>query len=248
MEIIKLQGLIPIKELATILHVSEMTIRRDLKYLEDSSNLEYLDLAMSLPLPNTVTNFNIEYNLLHAEDKQNSQKIAIGKFAASLIDNNDVIILDTGTTTEQLAPYLPTDKNITVLCYNLNILMHIHTNPGINIMFAGGYYHPNTQLFECSESIDFIHNVRAHKVFISAAGIHQDLGITCIESYEVPTKRAIITSALEKILLVDSSKFNLIRPSYFCNLNEITSVVTDTGISEDWIQILKESDIKLYIV
>lgn len=102
------------------------------------------------------------------------EKLKIGQFAASLIEPNDTIIIDTGTTTEQIAHYLPTDIPITVLCYNMNTLLAISNKPNINIILAGGYYYKNTQLFQSPEGVRMIRRIRANKAFLSASGVNQN--------------------------------------------------------------------------
>lgn len=247
-DVIKSKNIISIKELTNLFSVSEMTIRRDLKVIEQNKIAYNKDGLLIYNPAHAVNKINGEYNLSTALEKNDFEKMAIGKFAASLINENDIIIIDTGTTTEHIAQNLPENKNLTVLCYNINILMELRRKVGVQILFAGGYYHPNTQLFESFQGIQFIKSIRAHKVFISAAGVHKDLGLTCVESYEVPTKQAILKSALQKILVVDSSKFGIINSSYFCDLNDIDVIITDNKISEEWKSTIAQLGIKLYTV
>ena len=72
--------------------------------------------------------------------------------------------------------------------------------------------------------------------------------MTCSYSFEVLTKRASIESSATKILLADSSKFGIITTSYFAKLNECDILITDTNISKDWIKIIEDMGIQLYIV
>ncbi|WP_312642212.1 DeoR/GlpR family DNA-binding transcription regulator [Hydrogenoanaerobacterium sp.] len=246
-EILKVRSFVSIKELALMLGVSEMTIRRDLKILEQNRIAENVYGTSVYNPAHTVSKNDNEYNLFSEVEKQNIQKDSIGRFAASLVEQGDIIIVDTGTTTERIVPYLPTNSDITVLCYNINILMELRRNPGVKMMFAGGHYHSNTQMFECAEGIDFIRGLRAQKVFVSAAGVHAGLGVTCIENYEVPTKRAILKSSLERILVADSSKFDVVRPAYFCDLSEINTIITDSGLSEEWKQRITDMGIVLHL-
>lgn len=238
-DIIKKQGRLPIKTLSSMLDVSEMTIRRDLESLTD--------LTVQADLTGDEAG-NAEYSLIQALEKANAQKDRIGKFAASLIQPDDVIIIDTGSTTARILPHIPTNDNLTVLCYNTNVLLELRNKPGIRILFAGGVYHHNTEMFESPEGIQFIKRTRANKVFLSAAGVHRELGITCANSHEVPTKNAIIRSSSEKILVVDSSKFGQLRSAYFCELSDISMVVTDAGITADWQEYLTAKGIVLHIV
>lgn len=247
-EVLETKGFASIKDLAKLLNVSEMTIRRDLDVIESNNIAKNVDGLLVYNSDHGVIKVDNEYNLETAVGKYEKEKSRIGKYAASLVKENEKIIIDTGTTTVHIAKNLPNNKNITVLCYNINILTEIRRILDIQILFAGGYYHSNTQLFESPQGIDYIRSIRAHKVFISAAGIHKDLGITCVENYEVATKQAIIKSSLEKILVADSSKFGDINISYFCDLSDIDLIITDNNLSIEWQNYINDCDIKLHLV
>lgn len=102
-------------------------------------------------------------------------------------------------------------------------------------------------MFESPEGISLIKKTRATKVFVSAAGVHENLGVTCSNNYEVLTKQAIINSSLEKILLVDSSKFGVVKSAYFADLDDFDTIITDDGISNEWKEIIHTKGIKLII-
>lgn len=238
---------ISIKDAAEQLNVSEMTIRRDVRDLGGQAAVYNfkgeLISANSLPNPNEpVYQINDELRV------RESLKQRIGLKAASLIENDDVIIIDTGTTTDRIIPALPDNIHAAVLCYNLNILYQVSRNSNLTILFAGGNFHPNSQMFECPEGIEYIRTVRANKAFISAAGVHDKLGLTCRNVYEVPTKNAILESAAEHILVADSSKFGAVRSSYFTDLSNIQTIVTDQGLSDEWTDIITQMNITLYKV
>lgn len=237
-----------VKELAEIFQVSEMTIRRDLNTLK-SNNIVHNVYGATIYNPNQSTNeLNNIYNLSSAQTTYDVEKSRIGAYAASLVKEDDIIIIDTGSTTEKLAQNLPNDLKATVLCYNLNILNSLSHHSAINLIFAGGYFHPNTLMFESPQGLSLIRNTRATKVFVSAAGIHQSLGVTCANNYESPTKIAIMASAAEHILLVDSSKFDIVKSSYFSNITDFHKIITDTNLSEEWIDYIHSLNIELVMV
>lgn len=246
MEILKVRGYVSVHELSTLLHVSEMTIRRDIQILKKNNMAENVAGTTVYNPAHLGMKVDRNYTLTQEQQHKNTQKEAIGQFAASLVQENDIIIIDTGSTTEKIVSYLPTNQNISVLCYNINILMELRRNPGVNMLFAGGRYHPNTQMFESPEGIDFIRGLRANKVFISAAGIHDSLGVTCVHNYEVPTKHAILKSSIEKILVADSSKFGVVRSSFFCDLSEIDTVITDNELSSTWQNYFHAKGVRLH--
>lgn len=248
MNVLKSRKFLSVNEMAQTLGVSNMTVRRDIDILQQRNLIMMKNGILMLKNEQDIHPIKKVYELKKESQVQNPAKTAIGRFAASLIRPKDCVIIDTGSTTENIVPYISPELHISMLCYNLNILVQAQQNPNINISFAGGHYHPNAQMFESPEGIQFIHTIRANKVFLSAAGIHENLGVTCINSYEVPTKQAILKSAAEHILVADSSKFGKIHASYYCELSQIDEIVTDSGISEEWIDILEKHQIKLHIV
>ena len=152
-----------------------------------------------------------------------------------------------GSTTEYLAKYLPETITYTVLCFSLNVVSETVRRRNCKTMFAGGVYHENTLMFESPESLEMIRNFRATKAFVSASGANHQFGVTCMNSYERETKKAIIQSSMTKILLVDSSKFGVIRSDYFAELSDFDEIVTDAGISTEYAEIIRNLGIVLHI-
>lgn len=233
-EILKEKNGATVKELALTLKVSEMTIRRDLELLKSNNIINNVYGAAIYNPSNNIEKLESFYNIESELIKHEKEKIEIGKAAANIIKEDDIIIIDTGTTTEKLAEYIDSNLNISALIYNTNILMALHKKKNINLIFSGGYFHPNTMMFESLEGISLIEKTRATKVFVSASGVHENLGITCSNSYEVLTKQAIIRSSVEKILLVDSKKFGIVKSSYFADLSDFDTIITDSAISNEW--------------
>lgn len=244
--LLKKNRTLSVKSLSNLLQVSEMTIRRDLNMLEADDMI--IRSHGKASFKNDSDSNSDDYQLRSEKVKMNAEKDRIGKYAATLVEPGDVIIIDNGSTTDKLTKYIPNDINITVLCYNFNVLEQLVKKQYINIILAGGYYHRNDQMFESPHGINLIENIRATKLFISAHGIHKKLGMTCGNSYEVSTKRAILQSAETKILLADSSKFGRVRTAYFAQLNEIDAIVTDSGITQEWREFIEDIGITLYIV
>lgn len=238
-------GYTSIKEAAKLLNVSEMTVRRDLAVVEKSGLVKNVNGVL---VQNAGQPTNKVYDLESETQVQNEAKALIGHFAAGLIAPGDCIIFDCGTTTEQIARCLSPTLEFEALCFTRNILEHLYPLPKAAIAMAGGYYHPGAQMFTSDEGVAFIQNVRANKVFVSAAGVHESLGISCANSYEVPTKKAILRSAKQHILVADSSKFGVVRSAYFCDLSDIDTVVTDSGLAPEWVTLLESRGITLYRV
>lgn len=225
---------------------------KDISYQKDSAFHKDISQPKDSTYRKNDTYKNIEnnplYELNHAKNTQDTEKKSIGAFAASYINNGDIIVIDTGSTTEMLAENIPDDLEATILCYNANILNSLRLKEKLTLIFSGGKYHPTTQMVESPQGVELIKSMRFTKAFISAAGIHAGLGVTCVFDYEVATKKAIMDSSVEKILLFDSSKFNQVKPAYFGDLTDFDVIITDNDISDEWRELINSYHIKLYTV
>lgn len=246
-EIIRAKNGASIKELASLLNVSEMTIRRDLAVLEENNIVNNV-YGAAIYNPDKKSDSNDSYELSAAQVKQDSEKNKIGAFAASLIEPKDIIVIDTGSTTEMLAKHIDDDLEATILCYNANILNYLRTKENLTLFISGGRFHPKTQMVESQEGISLINSMRFTKAFVSAAGVHQNLGVTCAYAYEVATKKAILRSSVEKYLLLDSSKFNTVKTAYFADLSDFDAIITDDSLPPEWQKEIENLNIRLYMV
>ena len=133
------------------------------------------------------------------------------------------------------------------MCNNLNNLLQLKNRTNVELMVAGGLYKANTQLFTSDNGVSYIREFRFNKAFISAAGIDMKYGITCMEQYEVPMKKAMIESSIEHILVLDNSKFGKIENAFFADFNVIDSVVTNSDVPEEWKDFFTAKGIRLYL-
>jgi DeoR family deoxyribose operon repressor len=245
---LSVNGFVSIKELSKRLEVSEMTVRRDLRELSKENIVTLIPGGAVLKRNSPIDTDEDKYLIQAAESLMLEEKIKISRKAASLIEPNDVIVIDTGSTTENIPKFIPENMPLTVICYALNILFNVYENKNWKLIFPGGYFHGDTLMLESPEGIEMIKRIRANKSFISAAGVSEKLGVTCATAYEKETKRAVIESSDKKILLVDSTKFGKIKISHFADLTDFDIIITDSGISKEFVNIIKNIGIKLYIV
>jgi DeoR family deoxyribose operon repressor len=247
--ILRKNGGARISELAEILDCSHMTVRRDLKILERQSivhvfhgSVVFNEISAS---PNSESGGEYLTNI--AETENLSEKREIGRKAAELIDPHDVIIIDSGTTAEQVARAIPEEMPLTLICYSLNVLQAVTRRPNINIIFTGGHFHNDTLMFESPEGIALLQRNRAIKAFISAAGVNLTLGVTCLHDYERNIKTAALKNALKKIIIVDSSKMSKVFPSFFADIKDFDIMITDSWIKEEDVNTIRELGIDVII-
>ncbi|GHV13333.1 DeoR family transcriptional regulator [Spirochaetia bacterium] len=236
-----------IEKLSGELAVSKMTVRRDLEYLQ-SANIVSLVNGVAIYRGRGQPDSQEDYQLILEKRVSNSEKERIGRAAAELVKPGDTIIIDIGTTMEYLARNIPLNSPITALCLTINVLFEMYRKNVENLIMTGGYYHPNTQLFESAEAVNLIRQTRATKFFMSAAGVSRELGLTCANRYEMGIRQACIDSSLQKILLVDSKKFGQVHPVYFSPLEKIDMIITDSGISVEWLAVMENMGIKVQVV
>ncbi len=251
-EIIKLLQIyhaVSVNELAEKLGVSHMTVRRDLQELEQQNYIQLLHGGAVLNPRNDLSQTgDISYTLSSEESKRAKEKIAIGKYAASMIEPNDVVIIDAGSTTELIAQAIPADTPITVICYTFNVLVELQQKKNCRLIVAGGYLHENSMMFESPEGVSLIRRSRATKAFVSASGISAELGVTCSNQYELETKKAIIDSSIASILVADSSKLGKVGPTYFADLVDFDTFITDGGVPKEYEELMRSLGIALYTV
>ncbi len=247
MQTLQISKAASVQELSEQLKVSHMTVRRDLASLAKSEKVRMLHGSVILHPKSDIRETESYYSLIAAGAEHPELKRRIGQLAASLIEPEDTLIIDVGSTTEYLARYLPENVEYTVLCFSLNVVSETVRRKNCKTLFAGGLYHENTMMFESPEALSMIGAFRATKAFISASGANSQFGVTCMNSYERETKKAIIQSSMKKILLVDSSKFGVIRSDYFAELHDFDEIVTDSGISTEYAEIIRKMGIDLRI-
>lgn len=235
-----------IQELSRRLSVSEMTIRRDLRLLAEENKVRFVRpgaVMRSGPLEAPRSAYSLASpDVSHAEEKKR-----IGAKAASLVEAGDVVIIDSGSTTEWMARSLSRDMSMTVICYALNILLEVGSRQTCTVVFAGGTLHGDTLVCESAEGVELVRRYRATKAFLSAGGVSDSLGVTCTDPREAELKKVAMQSAQSRILLVDSSKLGRVTPSWFAALKEFDAIVTDSGISLEYVEIARGLGITLHV-
>ena len=246
--ILQERSLVRIKELAEILDVSEMTVRRDVQQLENDGYVKNLNGMLISSSDSSFNTLSKKYDLHIQTMAYFKEKDALGREAASRINAGDSIMLDVGSTIERIVEYAPRSVKFEAICLSLNVFRCLADNPLVSKALAGGYYQQETEMFISDEGLRFLRSFRANKAFISAAGIHEDLGISCVNPYEVAAKRALLQAARHKILVADSSKFGVIRSSYICGLDEIDEIITDDQLPDSWVNLIESRNILLHRV
>ena len=223
-------GVVSVTSLAHLLGVSEMTIRRDLDWLEERSILTRVHggavaFQSGGALTETEKPFSVRLN------DANPQKKSIGWAAASLVQDGDRIILDAGTTTQQVARNLSSKNQLTVITNNIPISAELSRYQHIETILLGGNL-KHQELCTVGPLVkQGLSVLSVDKCFLSATGFSVRHGATDPDMREVEIKQAMIQAANEVILVADSSKFGLAQLVKICPLNALQIIVTDESIS-----------------
>jgi DeoR family deoxyribose operon repressor len=215
-------GLIALSEAATLFEVSEMTVRRDIA----GSNGRLAVLGGHVI---AVTEPEAPYTLDSEQDSHLDAKIAACGHALPLIERDDTIFIDSGTTTCHIASRLPADLNLTVICFSMNVAAILARMPTIRWMLTGGHYQSSTASFSGSHGPAMLKDIRVNKAFVSAGGVHPKLGVSCANFSEVGMKRAVIDNAVESYLVIDSSKLDKVKAAYFADCSDFTAILSERG-------------------
>jgi DeoR/GlpR family transcriptional regulator of sugar metabolism len=229
--------------------VSEMTIRRDLKVLEETGLIKRTyGGAVRWPLASA------EPTLMAREKRQTlalSQKTKIARYAAEkLVENGDIIILEGGTTATAMAPYLADKDDLTVVTNGVTTAEELrrHMPLSATIICTGGILRPESSTCVGPMTERFFREFHARRLFLSATGLTLREGITDPKMLETQVKRAMIASAQEVILLVDSTKFGVRSLMKVIDFGEIRLLITDDGASEEMLAALRVHGVEAIVV
>lgn len=176
------------------------------------------------------------------------EKTDIARTAAALVDEGDSIILDSGSTTTELARQLVQYKSLNVLTNALNIAMMLGENPGISLLVSGGEFKAPTLSLTGEVAAKLFKGIHVNKLFLATAGISpDDFLLTYPSLSDLSVKSAMIRAASKVYLLADSSKIG--RPS-FASLGRISlidTLITDDKIDTTTAARIEELGVKIII-
>lgn len=236
------QSAIHLREMAALLDVSEMTLRRDLSKYTDHLRLlgGYITRIHDGNEPG-------DYRVAEQDTRHVEEKRRIGKLAASLIQAGDTVFFDCGTTSPFVVDFIPDVLEFTAVCSSLNVLLKLQNKPNCHIVLCGGTFHRKNQVFESSAESSILDNVRLTWAFVTAAGVSQAFGVTCFNFNEVEVKQKVMRQAQQRVLLADFSKFDTVRTAHFAALEDFQYVVSDKKIPRSYKDVIQANGAQLLV-
>lgn len=241
--IVNQEGKARVDDLATRFNVSSVTIRSDLNFLEKNG---YIVRSHGVALSNTGV---IAELTVHEKRRQNSgSKSLIGQAAAKLIHNGNTIILDSGTTTFEIASNIKSLSDVVVMTNGLDLAMDLASSSGIEVLMSGGVLRKNALSFSGSQAENNLKNYRFDKVFLGVDGFDLKAGITTHSEQEASLNRLMCNISEQVIAVTDSTKFGKRSCHMIREFGNIDILVTDSGIPDEYLQGLREMKVEVIVV
>lgn len=242
LELLKEDGSAKVIKLAKIFKVSEVTIRQDLEKLESEG---YIHREHGGAFLKNVEDHVKSFTLLNQDNLE--KKKLIGRRAAELIEMGDSIILDSGSTTTEIARNLIGRSGLTIITNALNIAMILGAEPGIEVIVTGGEFKPPTLSLTGQKAASFFEDIHVDKLFLATAGISLRSGLTYPSLSDIVVKKAMIEAADVTYLVADSTKIGKNAFASLGALSLIDYIITDPFIDQSHLQLFKDNEIELII-
>jgi DeoR family transcriptional regulator of aga operon len=240
---LKKEGYANVLDLCKELNVSSVTIRKDLKLLEDKRLLFRTHGGATLNNPYTA-----DKHVNEKEKLQSSEKMKIGAVAAKVIEPNDSVIIASGTTVLALAKNIQPRENLTVITSALNVALELMKHPNIEVLQLGGIIRKTSTSVTGSYAQNILADFFCSKLFLGVDGIDLEFGLTTTSVLEAHLNRQMINASQKVIVLCDSTKFGKRGFGKICGIEEVNQIITDSGIPEHYLNKFESMGIEVTIV
>ncbi len=240
LEIVRKLQFASLPQLVDYLGVSDSTIRRDLEVLEEQ--------GLTRRIHGGVIFVGSAAKLPHFEDLEPAQwslKKAIAQCAAALIEDDDTVLLDGGSTTYELARLL-VGRPLHVVTNSLPVANLFASNANSDLVLIGGNICPRTGVVRGPYADQMLSHVRVRKTILSTAAVSEE-GFFNNNMLLIETERAMMRAGKEVIVIADSSKFGNHSLGHVCSLGTVDQVVVDSQLSDEWRARLTAAGVNLVI-
>jgi DeoR/GlpR family transcriptional regulator of sugar metabolism len=233
-----------VTSLSKTLGISEVTIRKDLTNLQ---NRNLLVRTRGGAIRKPIENLNEDTAISKKSMFNFREKERIGRMAAALIKDGDHIMLDSGTTTLEIAKNLDRYTNLTILTNAINIAEELLKYKRFTVIMLGGHLRVNSHSTIGPIAMNTLGNFANYKLFLGVDSFSFENGISTPNMEEAMLNQAMIAQASEVIAVFDSSKFNKRSFCHIAHCEQINAIVTDNNLPTNTISRLKAKNIRLYM-
>lgn len=230
---------IDVASLSEKLGVSQVTIRQDLKNLENNGMLKrYHGGAMPVSDDDMLRRLSVNFET----------KSLIAKKAASLVKNGETVLIESGSTNALLAAELAKKTGITIVTNSAFISRFVREENNIKVILLGGEYQHESEVLVGPLTRLCVKEFHVDKFFVGVDGFSQNTGFTCVNLFRAEAARAMAQQAQQTIIVTDSSKFNEVGVASQFKPHEVNVVITDSKITSEDLNLLKKFNIEVITV
>ncbi|HAK45287.1 MAG TPA: DeoR/GlpR transcriptional regulator [Spirochaeta sp.] len=240
-ELVQRDGHVRVSELSEILNVSEITIRRDLILLEKSNLIERTFGGATATMKfNKEDDYYTRYKLaLEAKD-------SIAKLAAELIEENDTVFINGGSTTSHLFRYINRNK-VRIVTTNAGCIGQI-TNPSIELILAGGHYRLQSNSFFGGFTNNILDEINANKAILGVDALSCLYGMTAPSHQAAEITKMMINRTMGEIIVItDHRKIGMVSDFVTAPINRINTIVSDDQMDPDFIMEMEKMGIRVLL-
>lgn len=243
LEKLKKEGKVNIFDLVNEMAVSGVTIRKDLRLLEEKGLLFRTRGGGSVNNPYAIDRPIYEKEFINSDEKKK-----IAKAALELIGQTDAIMIGSGTTVFELARALNPTKHLTVITPALRVGLELSNHANVEVLQLGGLIRQNSSSVAGTYAIKILEDISCGIFFLGVDGIDPDFGISISNLSEAALNQKMIETAQTIVILADSTKFNRRGLGRICGLEQVQYIITDSKVSQSSIKAIEEKGVQVIIV
>ncbi|MBM3144148.1 MAG: DeoR/GlpR transcriptional regulator [Chloroflexi bacterium] len=241
-EYLEIHKIVRIADLSEILEASEATIRRDLERLEKQGYLERTHGGAIFS-----QRINLEQDYAQRAQRSPEQKRRIGALAASMIEDGDIVFINSGTTTTEVIRHIPINASITVITNNLIAALEVGA-VDFELILLGGSYQPVSNSVAGRFAVENLRHVYADKTFVGVDGISLKYGCTFPTSAEAEVVHRMMERTRGPLIVVaDHTKWGMVSNFEVARIDQIDRLITDRGLDEDARSALDDHSVDVFI-
>lgn len=235
---------VTINELKELFNISEVTLRKDLNAMH-SAKLLIRTRGGAMKIPDTAKGFDVPISTKKYDNVR--EKEGIGKLAATLINDGETILLDSGTTTLEIARNLHRFKNLTIVTNAMNIAFELQKYERFTVILLGGHIRPTSLSTVGPIAEANIKSLFCDKLFLGVDSFSITSGVSTPNMEEANLNQTMISMAKEVIAVFDYSKCQKRSFAHICNLEDLDAIVSDRKFPPKLKPEIKKAGVQLYI-
>lgn len=236
------EGRVDIQELSEAMQVSGVTVRKDLKLLEERKLLYRTRGGGTIDNPYAIEKPINEKEFINVE-----QKRKIARAALPLIGQTESIVIGSGTTVFELARCLNPTRRLFVITPALKVALELYDRPNVEVLQLGGLIHQSSASAAGSFAERILEDISCDMLFLGVDGIDLEFGLTISNLTEAGLNQKMIQLAQRVVIMADSSKFGRRGLGRICSLEQIHYIITDGGVASATVDQLEEKGVRVII-